>query len=94
VGRRSDVLKKIVYKDDAGYILATGPQGNSFSGPHAAGVAALMLEANPQLPVWQLKRLMEATCKDMGEPGRDTTHGAGILQADKAVAAALKFQRK
>lgn len=26
--------------------LVIGPQGNSFSGPHAAGVAALMLSAN------------------------------------------------
>lgn len=53
-----------------------------------------MLEANPKLPVWQLKRIMEATCKDMGEPGRDTTHGAGMLQADKAVQAVIRERDK
>ena len=94
VGRRAGKLKETVYKDDAGYLLATGPQGNSFAGPHAAGVAALMLEANPKLPVWQLKRIMEATCKDMGEAGRDTTHGAGMLQADKAVEAVIRERNK
>ena len=85
-GRKKDRLR-VVYEDGHGYVLALGPRGNSFSGPHVAGVAALMLEANPQLPVWELQRLLEAACKDLGEPGRDTTYGAGLLQADQAVAA-------
>lgn len=78
---------KVVHTEENGYVLATGPRGNSFSGPHAAGVAALMLEAKPELPVWHLKRLMESTCEDIGAPGRDTTFGAGMLRADRAVAA-------
>ena len=82
---------RVVHTDSDGYILATGPRGNSFSGPHVAGVAALMLEANPNLPVWHLKRLLESTCTDLGPEGRDTTFGAGMLQADKAVEAALSF---
>ena len=87
-GPKRDRLRMIA-SDDEGYVFATGPQGNSFSGPHAAGVAALMLEADPDLPVWELKRLMESTCKDLGDAGRDTTYGAGMLQADRAVAAVL-----
>ena len=87
-GAKRDRLR-VIADDDAGYVLATGPRGNSFSGPHAAGVAALMLDADPDLPVWELKRLMESTCKDLGDVGRDTTFGAGMLQADKAVAAVL-----
>jgi hypothetical protein len=51
-----------------------------------------MLEANPDLPVWHFKRLMESSCVDMGTKGRDTTFGAGLLQADKAVEAALSFK--
>ncbi|MFK7740262.1 MAG: S8 family serine peptidase [Planctomycetota bacterium] len=90
-GARAKRLRKILLEGDGGDVLATGPRGNSFAGPHAAGVAALMLEANPDLPVWHLKRLLESTCKDMGEPGRDTTHGAGMMQADRAVAAARAF---
>ena len=87
--RRKRNFLRVIATDDDGYVFATGPQGNSFSGPHVAGVAALMLEANPDLPVWELKSLMESTCKDLGPAGRDTTFGAGLLQADKAVQAVL-----
>ena len=50
-----------------------------------------MLEANRGLPVWQIQRMIEGTCQDMGKPGRDTTHGEGMVQADKAVKAALNY---
>lgn len=65
--------------------LVTGPQGNSFSGPHAAGVAALMLSVNPAMPAWKVKELMEQSCRDIGEKGRDVTFGAGLLDAAAAV---------
>ena len=91
-GKRAGKLKEIIFEDEAGYVLAVGPQGNSFSGPHVAGLVALMLEANPSLPVWQVQRMIESTCKDMGDPGRDLTHGEGMIQADKAVQAALDYQ--
>ena len=68
--------------------LVRGPQGNSFSGPHAAGVAALMLQVNPELTPWRVKALMEGTCRDLGAEGRDVRFGAGLLQAAEAVAAA------
>lgn len=68
--------------------MIVGPRGNSFSGPHAAGVAALMLSANPEPTAWRIKSLIEATCADLGEPGRDAIYGAGLLQAERAVTAA------
>jgi hypothetical protein len=79
---------QVVWQDDSGIGLIVGPRGNSFSGPHAAGVAALMLSVNPELTPWRIKALMEAACADLGEPGRDSVYGAGLLQADRAVAAA------
>ena len=91
-GRRAARLEAIV-REHGDYVLAIGPRGNSFAGPHAAGVAALMLEANPDLCAWHLQTLMTATCKDLGEPGHDVAYGAGMLQADKAVAAALAAKR-
>jgi subtilisin family serine protease len=75
----------ILFKGAKGDVLVNGPQGNSFAGPHAAGVAALMFSANKEINVWQVKRIIEETCKDMGEPGRDTLHGAGVVQALAAV---------
>jgi subtilisin family serine protease len=74
--------------NDVGLIV--GPGGNSFAGPHAAGVAALMLSAAPDLNAWQVKALMEKTCTDIGEKGRDHTFGAGLLNALEAVRAAKK----
>jgi subtilisin family serine protease len=68
--------------------LVVGPQGNSFSGPHAGAVAALMLSANPDLPAWRVKELMMATCKNLGKTGHDTKFGAGAVNALAAVNAA------
>ena len=65
--------------------LVTGPQGNSFSGPHAAGVVALMFSANPKVPAWAIKTLLEKSCTDIGDKGRDDVFGAGLLNAEKAV---------
>ena len=84
---------KIVSNEGQGFALVIGPQGNSFSGPHTAGVAALMLSANPDLNPWEVKDLMEKTCKDIGAKGRDSTFGAGLLQALEAVRAAKKVNK-
>lgn len=72
--------------DGTGLII--GAMGNSFAGPHAAGVAALMLSAHPDLPAFRVKELMEQACKDLGQKGKDTRYGAGLLDAAKAVALA------
>jgi subtilisin family serine protease len=74
-----------IFKGTKGDVLIKGPQGNSFAGPHVAGVAALLFSANKEMHPWQVKRILEETCRDMGEPGRDTLHGAGVIQALDAV---------
>ncbi len=78
---------KIVHEVGDGYGLCVGPAGNSFSGPHAGGVAALLLSKAPDLPAWEVKRILEATAKDLGPKGWDKTFGAGLLQALKAIQA-------
>jgi subtilisin family serine protease len=79
---------QVVWQGPDGYGLITGPGGNSFAGPHAAGVAALMLSVQPELTPWRVQELMCATCEDLGEPGKDVKFGAGLLRADAAVEAA------
>lgn len=79
---------EVVWQDDAGFGLIVGPQGNSFAGPHAGGVVALMLSVQPELTPWRVQRLLAASCVDRGAPGPDPVWGAGLLQADLAVAAA------
>lgn len=74
----------------SGYINPnTSIAGNSFSGPHAAGVAALMLSAQPGLPAWRVKEIMEATAEDLGPTGKDNSTGSGLLNAHAAVMAAM-----
>lgn len=76
---------KTIFEGSKKDVLVTGPQGNSFAGPHTAGVAALMFSANKEINPWQVKRIIEQTAKDIGEPGRDFLHGAGVIQALEAV---------
>jgi subtilisin family serine protease len=63
--------------------------GTSFSSPYAAGVAALILSANPSLTAAQVESIMQTTCRDMGTAGYDTLTGWGMLNAEAAVRAAL-----
>ena len=63
--------------------------GTSAAAPHAAAVAALLLEAAPTLSPQDLYSVMEGTAIDMGDVGTDFDSGAGLVQADAAAAAAL-----
>ena len=53
--------------------------GTSAAAPHVAGASALILSANPELTVSELRnKLFEATV-DMGSPGKDNIYGHGRL---------------
>ncbi len=57
--------------------------GTSASVPHAAGVAALMLEASEkQITPRKVGEVLQTTAIKMDDP---STSGAGLIQADKAV---------
>jgi subtilase family protein len=63
--------------------------GTSAAAPHAAGVAALMLEKNLSLPPATIYSTLENTAFNMLTPGFDLDTGFGLVQADAAVRAAL-----
>ena len=73
--------------------------GTSAAAPHAAAVAALLLEARPSLlaasggnPIAAravLRALLTESAVDLGEAGADNTYGAGRLDAVLAVEQAL-----
>ena len=73
-----------------GASLLIGPAGNSFSGPHAAGVAALIFSANPEINSWEVSEILQKTAQDLGPKGRDNIYGAGLIDALAAVRAAKK----
>lgn len=67
----------------------TGVNGNSFAGPHLAGVLSLMLSANPELLPWDARAILEATTQDVEASGFDFQTGHGLIQAFEAVQQAL-----
>ncbi|MBD3330674.1 S8 family serine peptidase [Candidatus Peregrinibacteria bacterium] len=57
----------------------TGLIGTSQASPHVAGVAALLLEADPSLDQYELKTVLENSAKDLGFD--ENTQGSGLVQA-------------
>ena len=59
--------------------------GTSASAPHAAAIAALMLEYNPGLSPQAIKEKLKSTALDRGEPGFDFVYGGGLVNAFEAL---------
>lgn len=59
--------------------------GTSMASAHIAGVAALVLQADPDLTPEALRDVLLATARDLGAPGRDDMYGAGNADALAAV---------
>lgn len=74
--------------------------GTSASAPHAAAVAALIMEATQQkLTSSQIRDILQQTAVDMDDPftqgfdsGFDFGTGYGLIQADKAIERAMQVQ--
>lgn len=67
--------------------------GTSMATPHVAGVIALMKAVNPQLTPDQFDTLLAngALTEDLGATGRDNSFGYGLIDAYKAVLAAMNL---
>lgn len=59
--------------------------GTSMASPHAAGLAALVLSADPSLTNEQLRQVLRESADDLGDPGKDDIFGYGRINADKAL---------
>ena len=58
--------------------------GTSAAAPHAAAVAALLLECNPDMSRVELHDRIVLSAIDLGEPGPDNVYGYGKLNAQAA----------
>jgi uncharacterized repeat protein (TIGR01451 family) len=63
--------------------------GTSMSTPLVAGAAALVWQADPQLSVGDVQRVLEYAARDLGAQGADPRYGWGLLDAAQAVRWAL-----
>src|SRR5262249_33527684 len=59
--------------------------GTSAAAPHAAAVAALLLQYGPGLSPASIESILEQSAIDMGPPGFDNDSGFGLIQADAAL---------
>lgn len=69
--------------------------GTSSATPLVAGICALILSANPNLTAKEVKEILQSTADKIGSPaeysnGRSLKYGYGRVNADKAVAEALR----
>ena len=63
--------------------------GTSAAAPHAAAIAALVRQANPNLTPQEVYDILAETATDIGAPGVDNVTGAGLINAFDAVSSAL-----
>jgi subtilisin family serine protease len=70
---------------DGGYQM---PSGTSFAAAQISGIAALLIERNPQLNAASIRRILMATARDLGPAGHDDQFGSGLADALAAVKAA------
>ena len=59
--------------------------GTSMATPHVSGVAALLWSCYPLRTNQQIRDTLNATARDKGAPGRDTSYGFGIVQTKAAI---------
>lgn len=55
--------------------------GTSMATPYAAGVMALIKQANPTASVTELRNLLQTTATDLGVAGVDSWYGHGLVKA-------------
>src|SRR5690606_22163331 len=66
------------------------PSGTSFAAAHVSGIAALLLQIDPDLTPEDVRRVLTETAQDLGPKGRDDTFGAGRVSALAALQAVVK----
>jgi len=67
--------------NDPGGHLIIGMSGTSMASPHVAGLAALLLDADPGLTPAEVRQLIRDGAIDLGVPGFDRSYGYGRIDA-------------
>ncbi len=73
-----------------GTVLPQNIAGNSYAGAMLCGSIALMLSADPEILVWDLREIITSTATDIGPPGPDNQTGHGLINCYEAVREILR----
>ena len=74
------------------YLTQQRFDGTSAAAPNVAGVASLVLSANPNLTASAVRTILSQTATDLGEAGYDYLYGNGFVNADAAVRQAIAYR--
>lgn len=66
--------------------------GTSMAVGWVGGVAALVLQVQPEMPVLEVENLLRRTCRDLPPAGTDPDSGFGLIDPAAAVAAAREWK--
>lgn len=58
--------------------------GTSMAAPHISGIVALLLERNPRLKPWQVKKILTDSAKSLGTEFDRNTQGVGLVDVVNA----------
>jgi len=95
VGAYDLIKPDVVAPDDVSTVsYSKSFPGTSAATPHVAGVAALILSANPNLSPRDVKEIIEMTALDLGEDGKDIYFGSGLVDAYSATYYAMSLTPK
>ena len=67
--------------DSLAYFFFTG---TSQAAPHVSGIAAMLMQQGITDPA-AIEAVLEKTATDLGDPGRDSTFGYGLIEARAAL---------
>jgi subtilisin family serine protease len=65
--------------------------GTSMATPHVSAVAAVAWSVNPALRNTDIRAILQQSAWDLGAPGRDSSFGYGLVQADAAASLAATW---